>query len=233
MGAAPNLPIPPRSADGTRKTINTNVSPEQATWSLRSALNVAALNCMNPQHATMIEDYRGFLTTHKKTLADVNASLDKDYRAKHGKNYIKVREAYQTQVYNYFALPPTVPAFCDAALAVGQELKLVPVGSLVQNAPAALAKLENVFLGFYDGYDKYKVDFVNWQKSYNATYGALPSAAFFLPGEQRWSPEAVAQAGASAAVQLPDYSRQGAQPGSATPQVWNPVVEDISSSSNE
>lgn len=232
MGAAPNLPIPLKGADGLRVTVNRNVSPEQATWALRSALNVAALNCMSPQHAAILEDYRSFLTTNKKSLSDVNAALDKTFRAQHGKNYIKVREAYQTQVYNYFALPPTMPAFCDAALVVGQELKQVPSSALVASAPAALAKLDSVFLGFFDGYDRYKVDFVAWQKDYNARYGALPSAAFFLPGEQRWQPDAVVQV-ASTPVQLPDYSQQGAQPRSAVPQVWSPVVEDTSSSSKQ
>lgn len=232
MGAAPNLPIPAKGPDGTRITINSNLTPDQSAWTLRSALNVAALNCMTPRHSTMIEDYRSFLTTNKKSLADANAALDKHFRAQHGKSYIKVREAYQTQVYNYFALPPTVPAFCDAALAVGQELKLVPAGNLVQHAPAALAKLEAVFLGFFEGYDKYRVDFVTWQKNYNATFGALPSAAFFLPGEARWQPDAVVQAN-SVPVKLPDYTQQPGQPRSTTPQVWGEVVEDIGSSSRQ
>jgi len=223
FGAAPNLPIPLRGADGTRKTINSNLSPEQAAWTLRSALNVAALNCTAPQHSTMIEDYRSFLNTQKKSLADANSSLDKTYKGQHGKNYIRVRETYQTQVYNYFALPPTMPAFCDAALAVQQEMKLVPAGKLVPNAPAALAKLEAVFLGFFDGYDKYRTDFIEWQKRYTAQFGALPSATFFLPGEPRWQPEAVAQVN-SGEVQVPDYSQQ---PRTTTPQVWNPVVEDV------
>lgn len=232
MGAAPNLPIPLKGADGTRITINSNLSPEQAAWTLRSALNVAALNCMAPQYGTMIEDYRYFLNTHKKSLADVNSSLDKQFKTQHGKTYIKVRETYQTQVYNYFALPPTMPAFCDAALAVGQEFKQVPAGDLVQNAPPALARLESVFLGFYEGYDKYRVDFVDWQKDYNVKFGVLPSAAFFLPGELRWQPDAVAQVN-STPVQLPDYSQQAGQPRSTTPQVWGEVVEDIGSSSRQ
>jgi hypothetical protein len=42
--------------------------------------------------------------------------------AKYGaKDYIRTRETYMTQVYNYFAYPPTLTHFCDAALVMSRE----------------------------------------------------------------------------------------------------------------
>ena len=222
MGASPNLTIPPKSVDGARLTINSNLSPEQAAWNLRSAFNVAALNCMSTQHAAILEDYRSFLTKHQKSLRDVNVTLDKVFKAQYGKTYIAEREGYQTQVYNYFALPPTIPAFCDAALALGEEFKLVPTDDMVKSSPAALAKLEAVFTGFFDSYEKYQTDFVAWQKDYLAKYGALPSAGFYLAGEPRWQPQPVVPA-TDPALQMPDYKPENAPTKTPTPQVWQEV----------
>jgi hypothetical protein len=193
MGAAPNLAIPPRSVTGARLTINSNVSPEQAAWNLRSAFNVAALNCMDVRHAAILENYRSFLNTHKTTLRSVNTTLDQKFKADFGKRSIPARELYQTQVYNYFALPPTIPAFCDAALLVGTEFAAVPKAQLLAASPAVLARMEKVFLDFFDGYDKYKVDFVAWQIDYRTKYGVQPSDAFFMPGELRYQPQPAVQ----------------------------------------
>ena len=189
MGASPNLATPQALADGTRQTVNSNLSPEQTAWNLRSAFNVAALNCQKPEHAPILTSYGDFLRSHKSELASINRSLDNNFRNNHGKSYIRKREATQTQVYNYFALPPTIPALCNATLAMGQDLKAVSRGRLTASAPAALAKLEAIFLEFFDSYDRYQRDFVQWQRDYIAKYNAAPSDGYFLPGEPRYTPQ--------------------------------------------
>lgn len=167
MGASANLVTPQALADGTRLTVNYNLSPEQATWNLRSAYNVAALNCMKPEHAPILANYGDFLKGNKKQLADVNKALDDKFKSRFGSDFIRQRETFQTQVYNYFALPPVVPALCDTALVVGQELRAVDPSHLQAYAPIGLAKLEQAYREFFDRYDRYKADLAAW----NARYG--------------------------------------------------------------
>lgn len=198
MGAAPNLAIPPVGTDGTRLTINSGISSKQAAWNLRSAYNVAALNCQKAEHASILANYGEFLKLHKVSLSSINRSLDSEFKAKHGRGYIRKREAFQTQVYNYFALPPVMPSFCDATLALGQELRSIPSGQLETYAPTGLAKIEMTFHNFFNSYDQYRRDFALWQTGFEAKYGSPPPDGYFLPGERRiQSQVAPAQAQAS------------------------------------
>ena len=191
LGAAPNLAIPPMGVDGVRRTINSGLTSQQAVWNLRSAYNVAALNCLDPEHADIVGSYGDFLTTHRKSLTDVNSGLDASFREQYGrKDYVAQREVYQTSVYNYFALPPTMPVFCDAALVMAQELKTVPAGQLEAYAPNALAQIESVFQQFFTDYQNYERNFVTWQQDYISKYNTVPAAGYFLPGERRYDPNA-------------------------------------------
>ena len=172
-GAAPNLTIPPAAADGTRLTINRGISSKQAAWNLRSAYNVAALNCQKSHHAAILAEYSAFLKTHRTALTAINKSLDGEYKSRHGRNYIREREAFQTQVYNYFALPPVMPSFCDATLSLGQELRTVSPAQLENQAPTLLAKVDSVFNEFFDRYDQYRRDLAEWEARYGS--GATPA----------------------------------------------------------
>lgn len=180
MGAAPNLTIPPLGIDGVRQTVNTGLTSTEAVWNLRSAFNVAALNCQDVKHASILAGYTDFLNNHQRTLSSVNKDLDNRYRAENGSNYIRVRESYQTQVYNYFALPPVMPAFCDAAVVLAQDLQAVPPGELETFAPGLLGKIEAVYHNFFNGYDQYRADKITWE----AQYAGGPSTAAFGPAVQ-------------------------------------------------
>jgi hypothetical protein len=166
MGASPHMVIPPAGPDGLRHTINTGLGPEQTTWNLRSAFNVAALNCQRPEHATILDGYKNFLKVHDRGLRSVNSALDKQFRAEYGSTYIRQRESYNTQVYNYFALPPTLPAFCDAAVVVSQQSLGVGPADLAQFAANGLAQFESVFNEFYNAYDQYRYDLAVWNQRY-------------------------------------------------------------------
>jgi hypothetical protein len=185
MGAAPNLVTPPRDSLGKRLTVNSALTGAQAVWNLRSAYNVAALNCSQPGHSSLVSSYGDFLKNNARPLRDVNSRLDSQFKAQHGSGYIKAREAYQTQVYNYFALPPVLPTLCDQMVALGQELAAVPATELEPYAVTGIARLEAVYTDFYDRYDAYRSGFAQWQLDYEARYGVPPPAGYFLPGETR------------------------------------------------
>lgn len=169
LGAPASMVIPPMAPDGTRITINRGVTPAQALWNFRSAYNVAALNCQDPHHAPILTGYTQFLKVHAKSLTAANKALDKQFKDSHGaKTYIRYRETYQTQVYNYFALPPVIPALCNAALAVSAELATVPAGQLEGYAPMGLSRVDLPYNEFFNSFEQYRADVAAWDARYAA-----------------------------------------------------------------
>jgi hypothetical protein len=164
------LVTPPKDANGVRQTVNVGASPMQKTWNLRSAYNVAALNCRDPKHAAILVNYKAFLKTHAKGLTAANRAVDAEFRARHGAGFVKHREAYMTKVYNFYALPPTTPAFCNAALAMSTDAKAVKLGTLNAFSTTALPSLDIVNLDFYNRYDQWKIDGAAWDTKYAALY---------------------------------------------------------------
>jgi len=168
MGASPSMAIPARAADGARHTVNSALSPAQAIWNLRSAYNVAALNCTGADGAPILAGYTEFQKKYAKSLAATNKTLDKEFRARFGAKAIREREAYQTQVYNFFALPPVVPSLCRAALELTGSLQAVTPAQLEGFAPSALASAEAPFRAFFDSYEQYRSDLAAWEAQYGA-----------------------------------------------------------------
>lgn len=169
MRAAPNLTIPPTGLDGVRQTVNARLSTAQTTWNLRSAFNVAALNCQQPQHAGILTGYKAYLKTHARALRAANLAVDAPFKKQagvKGSAWIRAREGYMTKVYNYYASPPTLPAFCDATLAMSLASMQVPVGGLDAFSAAELPKIEAVFENFFKAYEQYRVDLALWEAKY-------------------------------------------------------------------
>jgi len=186
LGAPPNIMTPPVDAYGMRRTINTGLSRTQTTWNLRSAYNVAALNCTKPEHAAILENYRAYLKTHAKQLTAANKGVDAEFKARIGAAFVRSREAYMTQVYNYFALPPTLPLFCDAALSMSQEMKLAKPADLDRVSATGLARLDQVFKDFFTGYDQYRADLAAWQSRYYPAQTTISAApAISLPANAK------------------------------------------------
>ena len=172
-GASPNLVVPPVDAVGVRQTVNVHLTPAQTTWNLRSAYNVAALNCLQPQHSQIVVGYRAFLKAHAKKLSATNKAIDAEFRQKHGAAFIRPREAYLTQVYNYFAFPPTLPAFCDAALAISLEAQTLKSAEVDAFAARSMPVLERVFDEFFRSYEQYRADLAAWRARYAAAAPAI------------------------------------------------------------
>jgi hypothetical protein len=168
LGASPNMVVPALAVDGSRRTVNTGVSNAQMVWNLRSAYNVAALNCVGPQYEPILAGYKDFLKKHLKSLTAANKALDKEFKTRYGAKSVRERESYQTQVYNFFALPPVVPALCNAAMGLSVDLQAVPAGQLDGFAVTGLAKAEAPFKEFFNSYDQYRADLAAWESRYGA-----------------------------------------------------------------
>lgn len=170
LGAVPLMQVPPRDATGVRQTVLANLTTAQKSWNLRSALNVAALNCLQPQHAGILPVYKTLLKTHARALTAANRTVAAEFRTRYGAGFASQRDQYMTQVYNYFALPPTLPRFCDAALAVSGELAAVKPGKYDAFAATALPRLDAVFEDFFRAFEQYRADAAAWDAQYLALY---------------------------------------------------------------
>lgn len=180
LGAAPTTLIPPLDTTGVRQTINAGISSNQAVWNLRSAFNVAALNCMQPEHGEILGAYKGFLKVNRVGLARANAAVNAEFQKRYGKAYIRPREAYMTRVYNYYAFPPTLVTFCDAALAIARESRTVKPAELPVFARRSIAALDVVFENFFRSFEQYRVDAAAWDAKY-APRAATASSALAAP----------------------------------------------------
>lgn len=166
LGAAAAMFVPPLGPDGVRQTVNAHLSPAQAVWNLRSAYNVAALNCLKPRHVDILAGYKAFLKVQKKGLQTANSTVDAEFRKKYGAAFIRPREAYMTQVYNYYAFPATIDRFCDAALAMAHESMALKPAELTAFAQRSVPVLDVVFEGFYRSFEQYRTDAAAWDARY-------------------------------------------------------------------
>lgn len=215
--AQDGLATPIVDAMGVRQTVNTGLTTAQTVWNLRSAYNVAALNCLRPEQLVMGERYGAFLKTHARELSAANRTLDSEFRQKYGPGFKDVRDRYMTQVYNYFALPPALDRFCTAALGVSNEVALIEKGKLDVEAARLLPKLEQVFLDFFTEYEAYRIAASAWDASYLATYGV----PYRRPVMNPLTPGATVPYGSGPAVVLPGAT--GATPPAAAPPVVMPA----------
>lgn len=169
MNAPVDMVIPPLAADGTRHTVNYGISTSQAVWNLRSAYNVAALTCVEVQFTPILEGYKRFLKVYAKPLDRANKEIDRSFKSQHsGRAAIVARETYQTQVYNFFSLPPVDSGFCRAAMELSAELQTVPESQFEAWSFTGLAKLEAPFKEFFNVYAQYRADLAAWQARYGA-----------------------------------------------------------------
>ena len=167
--------IPMVGFDGVRQTVNANLTPTQTVWNLRSALNVAALNCLSFEHQGLLDNYGTFLDIHSDELSAANKALQTEFRERHGTEFQQARDRYMTQVYNYYALPPVQDAFCDTALNVSSGLLIAPAGNLAGYAPEALSEIETVFTDFFDSYEQYRRNVVAWDARWGRPINASAS----------------------------------------------------------
>jgi hypothetical protein len=160
------MTIPMVATTGVRQTVNANISSAQTTWNLRSALNVAALNCQEPEYTGLVDNYGAFLKRNAKQLSTTNRALTSEFRERYGATYRDQQDTYMTQVYNYFALPPAKNEFCDVSFAISNEALQVVPADLETFAATALPRIEGVFEDFFRSYEQYRVNLQAWNSQY-------------------------------------------------------------------
>lgn len=158
-GAAPNLIIPVRLADGSYATPNRQLTAAGAVWHLRAAFNVAALNCPD---STLVPAYNGWLKLHRAELAAAHRTLAAETSS-------AAFDTAMTRLYNYFAQPPVMARFCATAAPLLQQSAALSPGALSAFASDALASIDAPFNEFYARYDAYRAARAVWQSDALAT----------------------------------------------------------------
>ena len=194
-GAHWGLALPAQGPDGVFVSVNRNISPAQITWNLRSAYNVGALNCAEPLRTEITNGYRAFLRTHARGLATANRTVDAEFRRQYGARFVRDREAYMTGVYNHFAMPITLEAFCNAMLAVSRDAKTIKTTDLNTFAARSLPSVEIVFDDFYRRYAQWKTEITAWDSQYYDMYVQRYKAAPYGPPNTVAPPAQVAAVG--------------------------------------
>ena len=146
---AVRLPVAtPQPAPATRPvaTINANLSPNEALWHMRSALNVAALSCRTKKTVDVAPAYNRMLARHKAVLALANSAEEAPFHARYGAKWAGPYDTHATRLYNFFAMPTAQAQFCIAAAQVLAKTNAIAPASLTNFAPTALAQLEAPFL---------------------------------------------------------------------------------------
>ena len=168
------MAIPRLNSMGLRETVNLGISDDEKVWHFRSAWNVAALNCLDPQYQPILDAYSAYIKDHARALKRVNDRIDAEYRKEHRarRSAIMARESQMTMVYNYFALPPARSDFCRTALGVSQQYlassSIDPIAFGLANFPT----MEGPFERFFLAYEQYERDSAAWDAQYGERYGA-------------------------------------------------------------
>ncbi len=181
LGSSEGLALPAIQYDGVRHTVNYGLTPARTTWNLRSALNVAALNCLELEYDPILQGYKALLSTQARGLSAANRTLEQEFRQKYGAGFRDVLDGYMTQVYNYFALPAARKNFCDTSLAITQELALVAPGDLDAFAARSLPRIEAVFEDFFRSYEQYRVNLAQWDNQYGPPVVQSTSVGYVNP----------------------------------------------------
>ncbi len=173
-GAQYVMAMPAVGADGRRITINSNLNDDQLVWNLRSAWNVAALNCLAPEYEPILDGYRAFLTQNVKPLKVVNDRIEKSYtsRFRVRRDAMVARDGYTTQVYNFFALPAARGGFCRAALDMANRSLAAPSADPLSFARTNFDGLLVPFEQFFLEYEAYQRASADWDAKWGTLFGA-------------------------------------------------------------
>ncbi|MBO9622125.1 MAG: hypothetical protein J7500_05375 [Sphingomonas sp.] len=156
-GASPNQPIPARDAAGNYLTPNSHLTPEEASWHVRAALNVAALGCRDADEDWTVAAYNRLLARQRGALAAADAAVKAQYRQRYGAGWESQHDREMTRVYNFFAQPPAQQRFCAAAREALAQVDTVEPQDFERFAADALPRLEAPFTDFYRAFEAWRM----------------------------------------------------------------------------
>lgn len=118
--------------------------PAHLTWSLRAALNVAALQCQFSPYFASVSNYNELLRHHSGELATSYKKMEAHFKRVAGNNSKKGQkefDVYTTRTYNSYSTLLAQETFCEKAADVAREALTLPKGGLAKLAEARVADL--------------------------------------------------------------------------------------------
>ncbi|MFS0736240.1 SPOR domain-containing protein [Sphingomonas sp. 1P06PA] len=149
--------LPPEDGAGGFRTINSGLDTTEALWHLRSALNVAALNCDAATAPGLVAGYNALLKDRRSILAKAYAAEQRRFSDP------RALDLHMTRLYNYFAQPGGTRGFCPVASAVAEEARATAPGALPAFAGSAINRLDAPFQDHYRRWRDYRVALAAWR----------------------------------------------------------------------
>jgi hypothetical protein len=113
-------------------------------WSLRAALNVAALQCQFSPFLRTVKNYNLALPHHSAELASALKAIDGHFKRLDGPKLSRRSfDQYTTRTYNSFSTLEAQLTFCDKASEVGWEALSTKKGMFGDLAVARLTEIRN------------------------------------------------------------------------------------------
>lgn len=115
-------------------------------WTMRAALNVAALQCDFQPTLTTVANYNALLRDHKTELGASWDMLGKYFVRVNGKSKLAGQNAldhYQTQTYSSFSTIAAQLTFCQTVSAIGRDAVFTPRGDFGALAEHRMREVRN------------------------------------------------------------------------------------------
>ncbi|PVX29604.1 hypothetical protein [Sphingomonas pokkalii] len=123
-------------------------------WSLRAALNVAALQCQFEPTLLTLENYNALLDDHEVELRQSYGTLEKYFikAAKNTKAGQTELDRFGTRIYSSFSTVSGQLSFCQTAAAIGRDAVFAPRGKLGDVAIARMRELRSSLAAWGEQY---------------------------------------------------------------------------------
>ena len=119
-------------------------------WTMRAALNVAALQCQFEPTLATVRNYNALLLDHRDELKNAFDTLNK-YFVRTGKTPKAGQTAldqFGTRIYSSYATVGAQRGFCQTANTIGADANFTPRGHFFELAEARMQELRNSLVPF-------------------------------------------------------------------------------------
>ncbi len=107
-----------------------------AVWSVRAALNIAALQCQFSGFLATVRNYNDVLRQHSDELDRARMTMIAHFRRYDGTQAQNSFDRYTTQTYNSYSTLDAQYAFCESAALAGRQVLTLRKGDLGKRAAA-------------------------------------------------------------------------------------------------
>ena len=115
-------------------------------WTMRAALNVAALQCQFSPPLMTVRNYNTVLSQHRDELASAYSTIGTYFRRAKGKSWQRAMDQYTTQSYNGLSTFHAQIGFCEAAGQVGKAAIAARRGQFHLFAEQNMRKIRNALI---------------------------------------------------------------------------------------